>query len=105
MLAVIHLEPRVGPPHLDKVVHLCEYLVLSWLLMRTVRAHRALGSRDRLWVWLAASGYGAALELIQFSIPWRSGSGIDAIMNTVGAALGVWLADVWGQTPKTEKDT
>ena len=47
-----------------------------------------------LWAWMYATSYGLLIELLQGMVPWRSADLTDAIANTVGAALGVWLSSV-----------
>ena len=81
--------PEAGPklPYLDKLVHLCEYWLFAWLLVQALRVR----PQARRWAWLMATGYGAAIEVVQVCIPWRSGDVMDALANGVGAALGVWL--------------
>ena len=85
----IDVEPSVG--RLDKVAHLCEYLLFAWLLVQAIRANR-LAERDYLWLaWIYATSYGLVIELIQGLIPWRSADVMDAAANALGAAFGVWL--------------
>lgn len=82
-----------GPPgaHLDKVAHLCEYLLLAWLLVHAVRSSEG-AARPLWWAWIWATGYGALIELVQAFIPWRSAELGDAIANALGAAVGLWIA-------------
>ena len=90
--SVIPVAPRFAPGRLDKAVHLCEYLLLAWLLVQALRAgaHRAAS-----WVaWGWATGYGMMLELVQALVPWRSAEVSDALANALGAALGVGLARI-----------
>ena len=83
------MEPSVG--HLDKVAHLCEYLLFAWLLVQAISANR-LTEREYLWLaWIYATSYGLVIEVIQGLIPWRSADLGDAAANAVGAALGVWV--------------
>ena len=96
----IDVEPSVG--HLDKVAHLCEYLLFAWLLVQAIRANELLEhaptpkgvvwGHEYLWLaWIYATSYGLAIELIQGLIPWRSADLVDAVFNTLGAAIGVWV--------------
>ena len=41
-VSVIPVKADVKIPHLDKVVHLYEYLVFAWLLVQAVRASSVL---------------------------------------------------------------
>ena len=84
----IKTEPAVS--HLDKVAHLCEYLLFAWLLVQAIRAGR-LREREYLWLaWIYATSYGLLMELIQGMLPWRSADMGDAAANALGAALGTW---------------
>ena len=85
----IKTEPAVS--HLDKVAHVCEYLLFAWLLVQAIRAGR-LRERGYLWLaWIYATSYGLLMELIQGMLPWRSADMGDAAANALGAALGTFL--------------
>ena len=73
-------------PSLDKLAHLCEYWLFAWLLTRVLRSAR----HPLRNAWLIAVGYGAAIELVQALIPWRSCELADVVANALGAALGIW---------------
>ena len=91
IVSVIPLETELPVSHLDKVVHLCQYLLFAWLLVQAVRAS---GLRERdylLWAWIYATSYGLMIELVQAMLPWRSAELMDAAANALGAAVGVWL--------------
>lgn len=79
--------------HLDKVGHVCEYLLFAWLLVQAVRLGRLREREYLLFAWLYATSYGALVELIQGLVPWRSADWLDALANAAGAALGVWLGN------------
>ena len=86
--------PFEGPlpsAHLDKVIHLCEYWVLAWLLIRAIPVDRPCSSGVQLSIWLLAAGYGGLLEAAQAMLPWRSAELLDVAANMAGAALGVWV--------------
>jgi len=89
LIAALIPEPPAAPriPHLDKAVHLCEYLLFAWLLRRTLAGSPA--GRSALRAFAAATLYGLALELLQRLVPWRSADMADAVFNALGAALGV----------------
>ncbi|MBI3996263.1 MAG: VanZ family protein [Candidatus Omnitrophica bacterium] len=83
--------PGADLPYLDKVVHLCEYLLFAWILVQAVRASR-MPERDYLWwAWIYATSYGVLMELVQLMVPWRSAEWLDVVANTAGAAIGVWV--------------
>ena len=87
----VGLEPEV--PHLDKVIHLCEYAVFAWLLTQAIHAtaHPPHVRFYLLWAWLYATSYGALMEVVQLMVPWRSADWLDAVANALGAALGAWI--------------
>ena len=92
ILSVIRVpDVDVGVPQLDKLVHLCEYLCFAWLLVQGIRTTKTQERMYLLWAWIYATSYGLLIELIQFTLPWRSMDWKDAAANTVGAAIGVWL--------------
>jgi len=93
VLSIIPVEPKVTIPHLDKLVHLCQYLLFAWLLMQAVRASRMPEPDYRWWVWIYATSYGLLIELVQAMIPWRSAELVDAAANALGAAVGVWAGE------------
>ena len=89
--SVVPVAPSLSMGSLDKALHLCEYFGLAWLLVHAMRAGGwGIGVSTR--AWLIASGYGALLEVVQGFLPWRTGEWMDAVANTMGAALGVWIA-------------
>jgi VanZ family protein len=86
-----HALPAPGLfPAQDKVVHLCEYGLLGFLVARALAAGapaRALG-----WTWATAVGvavvYGLTDEFHQAFVPGRSVEGLDVVADLVGGALG-----------------
>jgi len=88
----VPVSPAVSVRHLDKVVHLCEYLLFAWLLVQGLRADHASNRKTMLWAWIDATSYGILIEFLQSFVPWRSAEVADALANALGAALGVWLA-------------
>lgn len=85
------ITPDLEVDHLDKVVHACEYLLLAWLLVQAIRLHH-LQAREYLWLaWVFATSYGLLIETLQALVPWRSTDPLDALMNALGAGMGVWL--------------
>ena len=90
VVSVIPVAPNLAPGHLDKVAHLCEYLLLAWLLVQVFRLRQQPHPFRRAWWW--ATAYGAALELVQALVPWRSAEWADALANALGAAAGIFIA-------------
>ena len=89
-VSVIPVNPSLAPGQLDKVAHLCEYLVLAWLLAQVFRLQNHPRKLWAAWGW--ATSYGAAIEGIQMFIPWRSGDISDLLANGLGAVLGIAAA-------------
>ena len=87
VVSVVPISPKLVPGQLDKVVHLCEYLLLAWMLAQLFRLQRHPRALWAAWWW--ATGYGALIEGVQIFLPWRSGDIMDALENALGAALGV----------------
>ena len=91
IVSVIPEGPDLSAGHLDKIAHLCEYLLFAWLLVQAIRAGRGPQPEYRLWAWLYATSYGLLMELLQAMVPWRSAEWGDALANAIGAACGVWV--------------
>lgn len=81
---------RIGVRLGDKLAHFLAYGALAVAL-----AHALALGRARLGAGLAAvalaAAYGAALEGVQALTPERFPSGLDALVNLIGAAAGVLL--------------
>lgn len=93
IVSVIPEGPNLSVGHLDKIAHLCEYLLFAWLLVQAIRATRGRETEYLLWAWMYATSYGLLMELIQAMVPWRSAEWGDVVANALGAVLGVWLGD------------
>ena len=89
VFSVIPIGPGPSIPYLDKIVHLCEYLLFAWLLVQAIRASQMPERTYLLWAWIYATSYGLLIELVQAMLPWRSAEWADAAANALGAALGV----------------
>ncbi|MBI2174808.1 MAG: VanZ family protein [Candidatus Omnitrophica bacterium] len=90
-LSIIPAPAAVGATHLDKVAHVCEYLIFAWLLAQAIRAHWRTEHPPFIWAWIYATSFGLLMELLQALLPWRSADWLDSLSNAMGAALGVWL--------------
>ncbi|MFB6096687.1 MAG: VanZ family protein [Haloferacaceae archaeon] len=58
-------------------------------------------------VALAALALGAAVEVLQFPIPWRDASGLDLLADAVGVVLGLgaWAAwEAWTARGRADRD-
>ena len=84
-------EPDV--PFFDKYLHFIAYAVLGVLFMRAYRTLR-FGNDDIkviLWSILSAGLYGISDEFHQYFVPGRDADIMDALINFIGAAGGVFL--------------
>jgi len=103
LLAVLRwLLPSASPETLQalhglirKAAHFLEFLILSMLLLRAVRADRS-GWRLRWAVTAAgiAAGYAAVDEFHQSFVAERTASLLDVLVDVAGAAAGqmlLWL--------------
>ena len=95
--SMMPVDARVAPGQLDKIIHVCEYLLFAWLLVQAMRLSSSVQREYLLlWAWIYATSYGLLMELLQGLVPWRSCSLADAAANAIGAALGVWLGQRTG---------
>jgi VanZ family protein len=69
---------------LSKGAHLTEYAVLGFLLV--------WASRRESVAFLVGILYAASDEVHQHFVPGRHGSALDVVIDTVGLAIGVYLA-------------
>lgn len=76
--------PKVTLPHLDKLVHLCFYGVLGFLL--------ALSGASFAHCLKLAAFFGLVDELYQALTPERSPDPMDWVCDVVGASIGIYLA-------------
>lgn len=76
---------------LDKWIHAFLYFVLFLLLYIPVRNGKTRWDVKSWTVYILSPALGAGLELIQTLIPDRSGDLPDAVANTVGVLIAVFL--------------
>ena len=79
-----------GDP-MSVVAHFSEYLVLGALLVNALRCHMPLSRALGLAI-LCASAYGITDEFHQLFVEGRYCDPADWLTDTLGAALGSWLA-------------
>jgi VanZ family protein len=91
-------------PSFDKVIHGLLYGVQGWLLYRAIRwpGGPGPGLGRVLCVVGALAAFGTLDETHQAFIPGRSMEGRDALMDTLGAALGASLASGAARRRKRE---
>ncbi|MBI4323063.1 MAG: VanZ family protein [Candidatus Omnitrophica bacterium] len=96
MLAVWPFSPEtsraLGP--LDKLLHLCEYLLFAWCLVQTGMASGLRRTRACAMAFVVSVGYGALLEGVQAWLPYRRAEWGDLMADTAGAGLGFLLGYV-----------
>ena len=75
----------------DKLLHLAEYYILGYLLMRafTTSGVSLLASSPAAAVLLVGSAYGLSDEIHQAFVPGRVASPIDFLFDAAGVALAV----------------
>jgi VanZ family protein len=106
MLAMA-VTPDLGPlegidlfEQQDKAYHFGEYVILAILMAFALLRGADLAKGDQLKIsFILPAIYGVFLEVIQPFIPYRDASGLDAIANILGAAIGaivgVYLLGPW----------
>ena len=90
------LTPGMDTPgHSDKLNHIAAFLVLAWL------ADQAFpGIRPRAMPFILLLAYGAGLELVQHTLPYRVASWFDLLTNAVG--LGLYISVSFFYTKRQE---
>lgn len=79
------------PVHFQKIMHVCLYAVLSFLLVWTLDPVHVVAYRYLLAFGIAA-GFGSLIEWCQTKVPGRFGTVADVGLNAAGAALGLLAA-------------
>jgi len=83
---VVQPQELVGLPMVsDKLLHVAEYFVFSWLLLRALKNHDL--KNPFFWAFAIAALYGISDEVHQLFVPGRSFSFLDMAANAVGASL------------------
>jgi len=94
--AVIPVPPPQAPGiPLDKLLHLCEYLLLAWCVVRAAFASGFSPRRTFTVTWLLSGSYGLFLEGVQRLLPYRHAEWGDLMANLIGVGLGVWIGSRW----------
>ena len=83
-------EPDV--PYFDKYLHVIAYAVLGVLFFRAYRTLRLGDDTTKVVLLsiLSAGLYGISDEIHQYFVPGREADAMDAAVNFVGAACGVF---------------
>ena len=77
--------PKIDIPYMDKIVHFGIFGVLGFLITYEKR-------RADIPTWLICTLYGAAIEVIQLFLPWRSFEWEDMLADSLGALAGILVA-------------
>lgn len=83
-----------GIPHLDKIIHTCEYAVLAFLLIRALKRTPEVKTAKFnacLLAVLISALYGLTDEFHQFFVPNRDMSVFDIFFDGIGATIGVLI--------------
>ena len=106
-IAVVAVLPISSPETpgvpLDKLVHVCEYLVFAWCLVQTGRASKWADATTLILAFGIPVLWGGALEGVQTLLPYRSGDWADVFANMIGSLLGVWLGLLLRAQPRFER--
>ena len=78
-LSVIPGKVVEGPTGFDKIEHFFAYFLLALLIF--------LASKKACLSFFMAGIYGFLIEALQFTLPYRSFSVLDALVNFLGAAV------------------
>lgn len=87
--------PQVPVAHLDKIIHFLVYFILSLLVIRLFQ-YEGRFSRpvEASFTLILAGGYGTLIELMQHFIPGRDSSIFDALINILGAVIGIIIGRI-----------
>ena len=77
------------PPSAQKVLHVVFYATLAWLAWEVMRSFGRSPWSAASIAFVAAVGYGCLNEWCQTFIPGRFGTVRDALLNALGAAIGL----------------
>lgn len=77
-----------------QVGHFLEFALLAALLARWACARMGSPSQAVVAAWLAATAYGALIEVLQMPLPYRSAQWGDLAMDAAGAGAGLVVAVV-----------
>ena len=104
VLSVIPIPQPVGNAvgRLDKLMHLCEYLLLAWCVVQAARASGFPRTKTLMVACLLPTSFGLLLEGVQGLLPYRSAEGLDALANAIGAGLGTWIGLITKRPPSTD---
>ena len=93
ILSVINIGvlPKTDVPSADKIVHTIMYFSITGMLMlnQTSYFRNQITKVQLYFAFLFSVGFGILMEIIQYFLPWRSGSIYDLIANTFGTIIAI----------------
>lgn len=77
----------------DKLLHLAEYAILSYLIARAAKnsGHQGLKRHFRIFAVTATLFYGVTDEFHQYFVPGRCVECLDVVADGIGAYLGQFI--------------
>ncbi|WP_020538365.1 VanZ family protein [Lewinella cohaerens] len=102
-VVIFYLSTMPGPqlPRIDwlmtpdKFGHVAVYGILAMGIFFSIKSYYTSSKTVYRWSFLLASGYGVAMELIQFSFfPDRYFELWDIVANIIGAFIALWLLKI-----------
>ena len=87
----IGVLPKTDVPSADKIVHTIMYFSITGMLMlnQTSYFRNQITKVQLYFAFLFSVGFGILMEIIQYFLPWRSGSIYDLIANTFGTIIAI----------------
>ncbi len=85
---------------IDKILH-C--LAFAWVVLISFGAVKNLTVRTGLIAVAWVTGFGVAIELIQYPIPYRTFNPIDIFANACGAVFGSLVFASWRLCARTNR--
>ena len=93
ILSIINIGvlPKTDVPSADKIVHAIMYFGITGMLMlnQTSYFRNQITKVQLYFAFLFSVGFGILMEIIQYFLPWRSGSIYDLIANTFGTIIAI----------------
>ena len=89
--SVILSAPVIEISYGDKIQHFFAYFILAFLTYKT--------TKNKTLSFIIAGTYGLSIEIIQFVIPYREFSFLDAAFNYLGAGLILLCQKPWVKDP------
>lgn len=93
ILSVINtgVLPKTNMPSADKIVHIIMYFSIAGTLMlnQTSYFRNQITKTQLCFAFLFSVSFGILTEIIQYFLPWRSGSVYDFFANTLGVVIAI----------------